>query len=158
MTKPAAVAKPAAPKAAAKPANPTLAPAVEAPAATPVRTARPNSAYADQATRDQVTADMAKLTELGFTRPSISAVTKLTDSQVWRAQNGKVHTDEVPVLDAFIEQVTAGVVKPPARSRKVTVADLEAKIAQAIAVLANEAKTPAQFKKLVNEASELLSA
>lgn len=88
-----------------------------------------NSAYADETTRQQVVELMAYLRKAGFTRPSISAVTGYTDSQVWRAQNGKVHASEVEALLNFAKAAEAGEIQPPANGvRKPKLADLEAQI------------------------------
>lgn len=148
--------KPQAPKgkAAAAPApQPVEAPAAPAPKVD--RTG--NAAYAAETVRKQITDAMADLRAKGFTRPSISAVTGFSDSQVWRAQNDKVHTDEVPVIMAFIEKVVKGEVKPPTAGRKPKVEDLQARIDRALATLGSEAKTAAQFKKIVEAAALVLT-
>lgn len=151
--------KPAAPKAkaAAKPAAPAPQP-VEAPAApAPQANRTGNAAQAAETVRAQITSAMADLRAKGFTRPSISAATGLNDSQVWRAQNNKVHTVEVPVIMAFIEKVVNGEVKPPTAGRKPKVEDLQARIDRALATLGSEAKTAAQFKKIVADAQLVLT-
>jgi len=125
------------------------------PAAKAARTG--NAAQAAETVRKQITEAMADLREKGFTRPSISAVTGLNDSQVWRAQNGKIHTVEVPVIMAFIEKVVNGEVKPPTAGRKPKVEDLQARIDRALATLGSEAKTAAQFKKIVEAAALVLT-
>lgn len=120
-----------------------------------------NSAYATETVRKQITAAMADLRTKGFTRPSISAVTGFTDSQVWRAQNDKVHTSEVPVLMDFIKQVVDGKVKPPENGlRKPKAADLQAKIdaaLQAVAELDPKATVTA-LRKAVAEVKTALEA
>lgn len=116
-----------------------------------------NAAYAAESVRKQITDAMADLRAKGFTRPSISAVTNLSDSQVWRAQNDKVHTAEVPVIMAFIEKVVKGEVKPPTSGRKPKVEDLQARIDRALETLGSEAKTAAQFKKIVEAAALVLT-
>lgn len=150
--------KPQAPKKdAAKPAAPATKP-VEAPATPAAKVDRTgNAAYAAESVRKQITDAMADLRAKGFTRPSISAVTGFSDSQVWRAQNDKVHTDEVPVIMAFIEKVVKGEVKPPTAGRKPKVEDLQARIDRALETLGSEAKTAAQFKKIVEAAALVLT-
>lgn len=127
----------------------------KAPAAKADRTG--NSAYAAESVRNQVAEALAKLRDQGFTRPSISAVTGYTDSQVWRAQNRKIHTSEVPGIMAFIEKVLKGEVKPPTSGRKPKVEELQARVAEAIQLLGNEAKTAAQYRKIVDAALEVLA-
>ena len=120
-----------------------------------------NSAYADAETRGKIKQAMADLREQGFTRPSISAVTGFTDSQVWRAQNDKVHASEVPALMAFIEKVVKGEVKPPANSqRKPKAPELQAKIDTALARLAelDPKATVTALRAAVAEAKATLEA
>lgn len=117
-----------------------------------------NSAYAAETVRNDVAKAMHQLRDQGFTRPSISAVTGYTDSQVWRAFNGKVHASEVATFMDFIQKVVNGEVEPPARARKPKAEDLQAKIDAALAALADEAKTAAQYRAVVAKATELLSA
>lgn len=147
--------KPAAPKPKA-PAKPAEAKAPEAPTPAP-KPRGGNSAYAAESVRNQIRDAMKDLESKGFTRPSISAVTGFNDSTVWRAHNYKVHTDEVPVFMDFIAKVVAGEVKPPTSGRKPKVDDLQARVAEAIDVLGNEAKTAAQYRKIVDAALEILA-
>lgn len=156
--KPAAP-KPQAPKADASPSPKVPANVPETDAA-PKATNSPPANYAAESVRNQVTEAMAKLRAQGFTRPSISAVTGLSDSQVWRAQNGRVHTAEVPVIMDFVKQVVDGKVQPPANGvRKPKAADLQAKLDAAIDKIANsEAKTAAQYKALVADLQATLEA
>jgi hypothetical protein len=153
-TKPAP-AKPTKP--APKPATPPAQDPVVTPAVPPApRTG--NSAYADEETRTKIVQAMNDLKAKGFTRPSISAVTNLSDSQVWRAQNYKIHTSEVPVIMDFIAKVVAGDVQPPAGNvRKPKVEQLLARVNEAIQVLGNDAKTAAQYRKIVAAAQEILA-
>jgi len=120
-----------------------------------------NSAYADEDTRGKITQAMADLREKGFTRPSISAVTGFTDSQVWRAQNDRVHVSEVPVLLDFIEKVLKGEVKPPENGlRKPKAADLQGKIDAALARLGelDPKATVTALRKALTDVTETLSA
>lgn len=152
---------------------PTPTPSPEVPA-TPVVTLTPppphtgNSAYADEETRGKIVQAMADLKTAGFKRPEISAVTGMTDSALYRAQNGRVHTVEVPTLLAFIELVVKGEVKPKEAARKPKVEDLEAKllevesayqarIAAVIEALGSEAKTTAQYRKIIEAAQAALT-
>jgi hypothetical protein len=148
--------KPQAPKgkAADKPADkPIEAPAAPAPKAD--RTG--NSAWAPEAERAKVAAIHAELRKAGWTRPAISALTGFNDSEVWRAQNDKVHTSEMDRWLEFFARVTAGEVKPPTSGRKPKVEELQARVTEAIQLLSNEAKTAAQYRKIVDAALEVLA-
>lgn len=141
----------------AKATKATPAPEVkpEAPKAAPT-----NSAYADEETRTKVTKAMADLNERGFTRPQLAAATNMTLGAVWRAQNDRVHTAEVPVIEELIKKVLAGELEPVTRARKPKAEDLAAQIERANAVLqsAGEAKTVTQLRKLVAEALTALGS
>lgn len=141
----------------------------EAPTAPAPRTG--NSAQADQQIREQVAAMMDKLKEAGYVRPELQTLTGFNDSTVWRAQNRKVHTAELDTWMALFERFSNGELlktdPPKASQRKPKVEDLLARIAEleagftakidaAVATLAGEAKTPAQYKKLVAEATAVL--
>jgi murein L,D-transpeptidase YcbB/YkuD len=166
MSNTATAPKPAAP---AKPKATEIKPA-EAPASEAKVEVQPNSApaprggnsaYADEETREQVTQLMAHLRAKGFTRPSISAVTGYSDSQVWRAQNGKVHADEVEALLNFAKAAEAGEIKPPTNGvRKPKPEALQAKIDTVIGKLAelDPKATAATLRKALAEVKELLEA
>lgn len=149
----ATTAKPEAKKAATPAPAPAVAPVEDKPA-------RTNPAQAPDDIRVKITQAMADLRAAGFTRPSISAVTKLSDSQVWRAQNGLVHTVEVPVIEEFIKQVLAGDVKPPERKTgKVSASVLQEKVAKATELLGKQAdaKSVTALRALVKEALDALA-
>lgn len=153
--------KPAAPaaKASAKVAKPAAKPA-DQPAPKPTAP-RVNPAYAAESVRKTVTRAMADLGAKGFTRPAISQHTGMTLGAVWRAQNDKVHTEEVRVIEAFVEQVLAGEVEPPRRAPvKVSAAQLQERVANATEVLRtqDQAKTVTALRKLVNDALAALDA
>lgn len=116
-----------------------------------------NSAYAPEAERTQVTEIHAQLRKDGWTRPAISALTGFSDSQVYRAQHDRVHTSEMDQWLAFFARVTAGEVKPPTSGRKPKVEELQARVTEAIQLLGNEAKTAAQYRKIVDAALEVLA-
>lgn len=150
--------------------------------ATPTRTvtrARTgNSQWAPESVRNKIKTAMAQLTARGFTRPSLIKATGMTDSQLWRAQNGKTHQREVPAIMNLIERVVNGDLQPPASRRKATVEDLEAQLAdqqeraaraldelqatyaarieRVLEALAFDAKTTAQYRKVVEAAQEAL--
>lgn len=87
------------------------------------------------------------------------------DSMVWRAFNDKIHDVEVDSMTAFLKRVATGELTiNTGRARKATVEDvrkeqdaLKARVAEAIEVLGNEAKTVAQFRKIVDAALEMLA-
>lgn len=138
-----------------------------------------NSQWAPESVRNKIKVAMAQLTARGFTRPSMTKATGLSDSQLWRAQNGKVHQREVPAILDLIKRVVDGELEPPASRRKATVEDLQAqldqqrddaaraldevttaftsKIGRVLETLASDAKTTAQYKKVVEAAQEALS-
>lgn len=119
-----------------------------------------NSAYADEETRANVTALMAHLRSKGFTRPSISAVTGYSDSQVWRAQNNRVHASEVEALLDFAKKAESGEIKPPENGqRKPKVGDLQAKIDAAITRLAElpEKANVSQLRAAVKDVEAALA-
>lgn len=157
------------------PAANSTEPSTEAPASAPAAVPAPrgngNSAYADEVTRAQVEQMMLKLKEAGYVRPELIELTGFNDSTVWRAQNRKVHTDELDTWMALFARFASGELvstnPPKASLRKPKVEDLLARLAQteaaftarieaAVALLAGEAKTPAQYKKLVTEATAVL--
>lgn len=130
-----------------------------------------NSAYADEVTRAQVEQMMLKLKEAGYVRPELIELTGFNDSTVWRAQNRKVHTVELDTWMALFARFANGeLVKtnpPKASLRKPKVEDLLVKLADteaaftarieaAVKLLAGDAKTTAQYKKLVAEATAAL--
>lgn len=144
------------------PANPiTL-----APAPAPRRPRTGNSAQADETTRQQVKALMDELRAAGYTRPEISHYTGFNDSTVYRAQNARVHTVELDVWMPFFKLFADKQLPPPnSASRKpkpealqAKIDDLEAthaaRVQAVIDVLATEAKTVAQYRKIV-EAAQL---
>lgn len=87
------------------------------------------------------------------------------DSMVWRAFNDKIHDVEVDSMTAFLKRVATGELEiNTGRARKVTVEDVRKeqsamrdRVAEAIEVLGNEAKTVAQFRKLIDAALEVLA-
>lgn len=151
--KPGPKGKAPAPKPAAKPEAPATAPEAAPKAAS--RTG--NSAYAAESVRNKIAESLDKLRGDGWTRPAISAVTGYTDSQVWRAFNRKVHEAEVPTILDFFQQVVDGKVKPPTSGRKPKIEELQARVTEAIELLSNEAKTAAQYRKIVDAALEVLA-
>lgn len=153
--------KPAAPQAAAnspkgkdaKATTPAPKPAAKAP--------RENPAYAAESVRKTITEAMDNLGAKGFTRPAIAEHTGMTLGAVWRAQNDKVHTHEVPVIENFIKQVLDGKVEPPKRAAvKVSATQLQERIERATQVLAaqDQHKTVGALRKLVTEALAALDA
>lgn len=150
------------PEASAEAPAAPVAPLVPAPR--PVRTG--NSAYAPEDDRATVKAIMDQLREAGYTRPEISHYTGFSDSQVWRAQNNKVHTVELTTWMPFFERFAKKELPPPnSASRKPKPEALQARLAEVeathaarvqatIEVLASEAKTVAQYRKLI-EAAQL---
>lgn len=142
------------------PANPI------APAPAPRTPRTGNSAQADEVTRNQVKALMDELRAAGYTRPEISHYTGFNDSTVWRAQNAKVHTVELDTWMPFFKLFADKQLPPPnSASRKpkpealqAKIDDLEAthaaRVQAVIDVLATEAKTVAQYRKIV-EAAQL---
>ena len=130
-----------------------------------------NSAQADEEIRTQVAAMMEELKKAGYVRPELQVLTGFNDSTVWRAQNRKVHTAELDTWMALFERFTTGELlqtnPPKAAQRKPKVEDLLARIAEleadftakidaAVEVLAGEARTPAQYKRLVDQATNTL--
>jgi hypothetical protein len=101
-----------------------------------------NPAYASVEQASQVTAQLAKMGEAGWTRPDILAafgkldIVGVTDSVVYRAQRDKVHTVELPVFKRLFDAVDAGDVKPRVKTRKAKVADIADKAYAAAAKLA----------------------
>lgn len=157
--RPKAPAKPAAPKPPATPKSLDNVP--ETDAAPKPATRGGNSAYADEETRAKIKQAMKDLEAKGFTRPSISAVTGFTDSQVWRAHNERVHTVEVPVLMDFIEKVVKGEIKPPENSqRKPKAPELQARIDAALTRLAelDPKATVTALRKAVADVEAALKA
>jgi hypothetical protein len=153
-------AKPQAPQAPANPPEEASAPPVasEVPSTPTPRAPRTgNPAQAEPKLREQVTLRMTELRADGWTRPAISAVTGFSDSQVWRAQNDKVHTVELAAWANFFEEVRAGKHQPPTSGRKARVEDVQARVREALDVLGNDAKTVAQYRKLVEAAQEILA-
>lgn len=137
-----------------------------------------NSQWAPESVRNDIARAMRNLTARGFTRPSLIKATGMTDSQLWRAQNAKVHQHEVPAILDLIKRVVDGDLTPPASRRKLTVEDLQeqltqqqedaaralnevtttfnARIQDVLETLAFDAKTTAQYRKVVEAAQETL--
>lgn len=130
-----------------------------------------NSAYADETVLFNLRKLLMRLTEeKGLTRPFVRAHvqnddgTPFTDSQVWRAYNLKAYPTEVDKLLPFLRDVATGEIQVPGRNRKLRVEDVQAQVSgiqarvrEAVEVLGNEAKTPAQYRKLVDAALEVLA-
>lgn len=110
--------------------------------------------------------------EQGLTRPFVMKHIEpdangraWNDSMVWRAFNDKIHDVEVDSMTAFLKKVATGELTiDTGRARKATVEDvrkeqeaLRDRVAEAIEVLGNEAKTVAQFRKIVDAALEMLA-
>jgi hypothetical protein len=135
----------------------------EAPSAPAPRAPRTgNSAYATEEERNTIAELHAKIRAVGYTRPMVSAVTGFNDSTVWRAQNRKAHTDELEAWVKYFEGLPRdkdGEFVPPANSRrgKIKVEELQARVQEALDVLGNEAKTAAQYRKLVEAVQEILA-
>lgn len=155
-TKPRPTAKPQAPEAPQAEVKPTEAPA-PAPVAKPSKAGQ-NSAYAPEEVRAKLAERLLQMREDGWTRPAISAITGYNDSTVWRAFNLKAHTTEMETWVNFIQEVDAGTHKPPTSGRKPKPEALQAKIDAAVAKLGDEAKTAAQYRKIVEETLALLTA
>lgn len=144
---------------------PTLTPYV--PAQRPTRTG--NSAYAPEADRERVKGIMDELRAAGYTRPEISHYTGFNDSQVWRAQNGKVHTVELdtwlPFFKLFAEKqlppANSASRKPKPEALQARIVELEATLAARVTavteVLTGEAKTVAQYRRLIEAAQAALN-
>jgi hypothetical protein len=157
--KPKAPTKPRPPQVPANPPehdedHPVTSEVPSAPAPRAPRVGNPAQASAEY--RAQVTARMAELRADGWTRPAISALTGFSDSQVWRAQNDKVHTAELDTWATFFAEVREGKHRPPTSGRKLKVDELQARVREALDVLGNEARTTAQYRKLVEAAQEIL--
>lgn len=166
-----------APEAPVEATTPEIAPAPKALDNVPETDAAPksvapstNSNYAPKEVRQALADLLEDLRSKGWTRTAIIAVTGFSDSQVWRGQNLKAHNSEMARWVEFTEGVKAKRHLPPApKSKKAqaaaeakaledAVATMSAKIDAAIARLGDEAKTTAQYKKVVQETLELLSA
>lgn len=127
-----------------------------------------NAAWPEDTIRDQVKGMMDKLREAGYTRPELSTFTGFNDSTVWRAQNRKVHAVELDAWMALFERFAKNELPAPKTSlRKPKVEALQAKIDELVTdhdarlkaiteALSGEAKTVAQYRKLVEAALELL--
>ena len=123
-----------------------------------------NPAYASEDQAKQVAAHMAKLGELGWTRPDILAafgqldVVGVTDSVVYRAQREKIHTVELPIFKVLFDAIEAGTVKPRVKSRKLKVADVADKAYAAAALLATLGDKPkaAELAAIVQELKTIL--
>lgn len=90
----------------------------EAPAA-PAAPAR----YADEDTAKAIADRLAAIKTAGWTRPMLMAVMDMNGSAVWRAQNKKIHPDEVATVTKALNRIESGELTPPAkpvnrRSRK----------------------------------------
>lgn len=153
-------------------------PAPQAPAPAPVPAPRTgNSAYADEATREQVKQFMDQLRKAGYTRPELTRITGFNDSTVWRAQNAKVHTVEVevwlekvfrPFKDNALPAPAASLRKPKPEALLVRIAQLEAeanarvaevqaRIDRAVATLTStDGKSIKQLRDVVTTALEAL--
>lgn len=144
------------------------APVVTPPVPAPRPTRTGNSAYAPEADRRAVKAIMDELRTAGYTRPEISHYTGFSDSQVWRAQNEKVHTVELDTWMPFFKLFADKQLPPPnSASRKpkpeallAQIEELEAthaaRVQAVVDVLTTEAKTIAQYRKLVEAAQAAL--
>jgi hypothetical protein len=144
-----------------------------APEATPEPAPEPtvkggNSNWAPEADREALRTKLKQLRADGWTRPAISKHTGFSDSQVWRGQNAYAHGTELATWVEFLTRVKAGELKPPQGNRKLRVEDVQAQLAEAraahealiqvaLAKLGDEAKTVAQYRKLVDEARDLLT-
>lgn len=155
-----AAPKPKAPASAPKPAaNPAPEAKAEAKVEAPAPTKGGNSNYAAESVRNELAAALKKLTvEEGWTRPMISKLTGFTDSQVWRGYNLKVHQSEMDTWKDFLSKVTSGEYKADKPARKPKADDLQAKIDAALTALGTEAKTVAQYRKVLEDAKAALSA
>lgn len=163
MTATATKPKPAAPKPSAS-AKADTAPKTDTPAPTPNSApakAAPPSSYAPDEVRAKLVEKLAQLRADGWTRPAISAITGFSDSQVWRAQNDRVHTVELDRWVTFVQEVDEGKHKPPAGSvPKPKVADLQAKISAAVTRLAelDPKATAATLRKALADVKAELEA
>jgi hypothetical protein len=155
------------------PANPAPAPVV--PVVVPVAPAprTGNAAWASEHDR-KVIADLhAAIRAVGYTRPMVSAVTGFNDSTVWRAQNHKAFTIELPAWLAYFQALPrdeAGNFLPAPGSKQAKPkiedvqreldavrADLQAKIDAAVAALSTEdAKSIKQLREVVQTARDAL--
>lgn len=129
----------------------------EAPKATATKPRPP--AYAGENEANALAKALANLKEEGWTRPLIREATGLTDSQVYRAQNGMVHFVELPTWVKFSAQVEAGELTVPEKaSKKVDPAALLERLQKAANVLATaaDAKGIKQLREIVEAAQEFL--
>lgn len=115
------------------------------------------AAWAPFQERANIVAIMWQLRTDGWERPAISALTGFNDSTVYRAQRGKTHTGEVDAWLDFFGKVADGTHKlPSGKGQRRSVEDVQARVGEAIDVLANPAKTVAQYRKLIEAAQEIL--
>lgn len=116
------------------------------------------AAFAPEADRVAIQRKLGVLKDAGWARPQIREITKLSDSQVWRAQQGKAHTVELPVWNAFFALVDSGEVKPVTRGRKATAKEMLAQMQKAAQLLGSVAQLTkaADIKKVVAEALALV--
>jgi hypothetical protein len=91
-------------------------------------------------------------------------LTGMNGSAVWRAQNGRIHPDEVATVTGVLDRIESGEVTPPerathARARRATRADLQARAARADALLAeaDNVKTVREVRALVGQARAALA-
>lgn len=120
--------------------------------------ARP-PAYAGEDEANALAKALANLKEEGWTRPLIRTATGLTDSQVYRAQNGMVHFVELPAWATFAAKVEAGELAVPEKtSKKVDPKALLDRLQKAADVLATaaEAKGIKQLREIVEAAQAFL--
>lgn len=143
--------------------KPAPAPTPEAPKPAPARSG--NSAAAPEEIQEKIAVLLNRLRdEQGLTRPFViqhigpdANGRAFNDSMVWRAFNRKAHTVEVDALTAFLGRVTNGELKvDTGRARRPRLDDVQARVTEAIEVLSNEAKTAAQYRKIVDAALEML--
>lgn len=134
-------------------------PQVEATEAEDTQAAKPvPAAFADANERELIQRLHAEAREAGWTRPTIlkHLPEGTTDSQVWRAQNGRTHFREVDMWKEFFRQVAAGEIQPPERkSRKQDPKELRTKLQKAADVIANVVATKG-LNKAVREQLEAL--
>jgi hypothetical protein len=120
--------------------------------------------YADPDVALQVAGRLTNAKIKGFTRPMLCELTGMNGSAVWRAQNGRIHPDEVAAVTGVLDRIESGEVAPPerathARVRRATRADLQARAARADALLAetDNVKTVREVRALVGRARAALA-
>ncbi len=93
---------------------------------------QPVRRYADRSYADKIALRLEGAKQKGLTRPALMDLTGTNGSAVWRAQNGKIHPDEVTTFESVLDKIESGEIPAPERKERVPAGTSAPRITRAV--------------------------